>query len=146
MPSRVTVTTRGSFVTVWLSPVRDKPCSHRSPSKICVVQLDESTCNCDMFSSTSFTSNNSGAHQSHPQDHRSGFTHSHSQPFTVAGMSSQSTLQSPSLRSGTLAGSSVAGTLSDLNQSRSHYQPGYLLVSTPLSSICVWLIRTISEC
>ena len=86
----------------------------------------------EMFSSTSYPSNN---HQSHAQEHRPGFPHSHSQPFTVAGMTSQNTIHSPNLRSSTLAGSSVGGTLSDsLNQSRSHYQPGYLLVR-PLLSI-----------
>ena len=86
-----------------------------------------------MFSSTSYPSNNPGSHQSHSQEHRSGFPHSHSQPFTVAGMTSQTAIHSPSLRSGALGGPSslsVGGSLSDtLTQSRNHYQPGYLLVS-----------------
>jgi nuclear pore complex protein Nup53 len=94
-----------------------------------------------MFSSTSYPATNPGAHQGHPQEHRPGFPHSHSQPFTVAGMSSQNAIHSPSVRSSTLAGSSglnVGGSLGDsLNQSRSHYQPGYLLVCTLLSIVSV---------
>ena len=84
-----------------------------------------------MFSSTSYPSNNPGSYQS--QDHgRPSLSHSHSQPFAVAGMSNTGVSHSPSLRSGPLAGSSnygMGGPLGDsLSQSRSHYQPGYLMV------------------
>ena len=84
-----------------------------------------------MFSSTSYPSNNPGSHQS--QEHgRLSLSHSHSQPFTVAGMNNTSVTHSPSLRSGSLSGSSnygMGGALGDsLSQSRSHYQPGYLMV------------------
>lgn len=83
-----------------------------------------------MYSSTSYPSSNSGAHQGHDGP---AFPYSRSQPFTVAGMQNQGVMHSPSLRSSTLAGGSglnVGGTLGDsLAQSRSHYQPGYLMVS-----------------
>ncbi|EKM50365.1 uncharacterized protein PHACADRAFT_263626 [Phanerochaete carnosa HHB-10118-sp] len=81
-----------------------------------------------MFSSTSYPSNTSSSHQNHGQEHRPGFPHSHSQPFMVAGMTSQAAIHSPSLRSGALGSTNVGGSLSDtLTQSRGHYQPGYLL-------------------
>ncbi|CAL1714906.1 unnamed protein product [Somion occarium] len=56
------------------------------------------------------------------------------QPFTVAGMASPGTTHSPSLRGGPLSSGSglnvsgMGGSLGDsLAQSRSHYQPGYLM-------------------
>ncbi|KAI0091761.1 hypothetical protein BDY19DRAFT_885477 [Irpex rosettiformis] len=76
-----------------------------------------------MYSSTSFGSAHLRDQSNDP--HRPGFVHSHPQQFIVAGMSSQGQGHSPSLRSGPLGG---AGVLSDtLSQSRSHYQPGYLM-------------------
>lgn len=74
-------------------------------------------------------------------DNRPGYSHTHSHPahqgFSVAGMSSLggSTLQSPGLRGGPLGGGlpnstsfGSGGALSSLGESRSHYQPGYLMV------------------
>ncbi|KIP05494.1 hypothetical protein PHLGIDRAFT_92109 [Phlebiopsis gigantea 11061_1 CR5-6] len=88
-----------------------------------------------MYSSTSYQSSNSGAYQGHDG---SGFPHSRSQPFSVAGMQNQGVMHSPSLRSSALAGGSglgVGGTLGDsLAQSRSHYQPGYLMSVTQNSA------------
>ncbi|KAJ3559283.1 hypothetical protein NM688_g439 [Phlebia brevispora] len=86
---------------------------------------------------TSYPSNNPGSHQS--QDYgRSGISHSHSQPFTVAGMTSPGAAHSPSLRASSLAAANslnVGGPLGDsLSQSRSHYQPGYLMSATPSSA------------
>ena len=70
-------------------------------------------------------------------DNRSGYSHSHPAHQGFTGMSSLggSTLQSPGLRGGPL-GSGLpnstsfgsGGALSSLGESRSHYQPGYLMV------------------
>ncbi|KAI0641896.1 hypothetical protein C8Q79DRAFT_918261 [Trametes meyenii] len=89
-----------------------------------------------MFPNNSYTPSQSGTSS---QEQRSQFAHSHSHPvqfngspFSVAGMSNQGA-GSPSLRGGPLGmsmGSSlgVGSPLSEgLSQSRSHYQPGYLM-------------------
>ncbi|KAI0675477.1 hypothetical protein C8Q78DRAFT_1066259 [Trametes maxima] len=93
-----------------------------------------------MFPSNSYTSSQSSVGS---QEQRSQFSHSHSHPvqfngspFSVAGMSNQGA-GSPSLRGGPLGmsmGSSLGmgSPLSEgLSQSRSHYQPGYLMSSPP---------------
>ncbi|KAI8996385.1 hypothetical protein BD414DRAFT_512796 [Trametes punicea] len=95
-----------------------------------------------MFSSNSYTSGQTGGGG---QEQRPQFPHSHSHPhpvqfsgspFSVAGMSNQ-TAGSPSIRGGSLGmsmGSSLGmgSPLSEgLAQSRSHYQPGYLMSSPP---------------
>ncbi|KAI0343175.1 hypothetical protein BDW22DRAFT_1356769 [Trametopsis cervina] len=82
-----------------------------------------------MYSSTSYPSGAYHRDQSNEPHGRQSFAHSHSQPFLVAGMSSQGTGHSPSLRSGPLGGGT--GGLSDtLSQSRSHYQSGYLMAAS----------------
>ena len=95
-------------------------------------------------SSSTFQSSTAGASN---QEQRSPFQHSHSHPvqyngspFTVAGMSSMSNLNqsasTPNVRGGSMGlgmGSSLgAGSPlgESLSQSRSHYQPGYLMVSS----------------
>ncbi|CDO77665.1 hypothetical protein BN946_scf184969.g16 [Trametes cinnabarina] len=96
-----------------------------------------------MFSSNSYTS---GQNNGSGQEQRSQFPHSHSHPvqfngspFSVAGMSNQ-TAGSPSVRGGSLGMSmgsslSMGSPLNDgLSQSRSHYQPGYLMSANQSSS------------
>ncbi|KAI0763788.1 hypothetical protein BD413DRAFT_201647 [Trametes elegans] len=96
-----------------------------------------------MFSSNSYSS---GQTSGSGQEQRPQFQHSHSHPtqfngspFSVAGMSNQSA-GSPSIRSGSLGmsmGSSLGmgSPLSEgLSQSRSHYQPGYLMSANQSSS------------
>ncbi|OSD03049.1 hypothetical protein PYCCODRAFT_1434927 [Trametes coccinea BRFM310] len=96
-----------------------------------------------MFSSNSYTS---GQNSGSGQEQRPQFPHSHSHPvqfngspFSVAGMSNQ-TAGSPSVRGGSLGmsmGSSLGmgSPLSEgLSQSRSHYQPGYLMSANQSSS------------
>ena len=99
----------------------------------------------DMFQSTSSfptsTSNAGGQEQRSPFAHSHSHSHSHSvqyngSPFSVAGMSNQ-TAASPSVRGSSL-GMSMSSSLGmgsplseSLSQSRSHYQPGYLMVRTP---------------
>ncbi|KAI0629232.1 hypothetical protein C8Q77DRAFT_1066163 [Trametes polyzona] len=96
-----------------------------------------------MFPSNSYSSSqNSGS----GQEQRPPFSHSHSHPvqfngspFSVAGMSNQGA-GSPSIRGGSLGmsmGSSLGmgSPLSEgLSQSRSHYQPGYLMSANQSSS------------
>ncbi|KZT65760.1 hypothetical protein DAEQUDRAFT_731057 [Daedalea quercina L-15889] len=74
-------------------------------------------------------------------ENRSQYAHSHShsahQGFTVAGMSGSSTLQNPGLRGGPFSGGGLGlsssasfgsgSSLATLGESRSHYQPGYLM-------------------
>ena len=109
---------------------------------------------CIMFpSSGSFQSSASGGVG---QEQRSPFQHSHSHsvqyngsPFSVAGMSNlnQST-SSPSVRGGAMGmsmGSSLGmgSPLSEgLSQSRSHYQPGYLMVRAPRFSLIMGTVLT----
>ncbi|KAI0791645.1 hypothetical protein BC629DRAFT_1287540 [Irpex lacteus] len=80
-----------------------------------------------MYSSTSYNSHlRDQSNESLTHGRPGGFSHSHSQQFLVAGMPGQGAGHSPSLRSGPLGGG--ASSLSDsLSQSRSHYQPGYLM-------------------
>ncbi|EMD39033.1 hypothetical protein CERSUDRAFT_112723 [Gelatoporia subvermispora B] len=82
------------------------------------------------FSTPSFSTSPQAA-----QENRPPFPHSHSHPaqhpgsaFSVAGMSNASVAQSPKLRGSTLGNSSLSMSMGDsLSQSRSHYQPGYLM-------------------
>ena len=90
-----------------------------------------------MYSSNSYSYG--GHHRDQSNDiHGRSFTHSHSQPFVVAGVSGQGAMHSPSLRSGSLGGvggGSLSIAMADsLSQSRSHYQPGYLMASDNIKS------------
>ncbi|KAI0367010.1 hypothetical protein BV20DRAFT_1037974 [Pilatotrama ljubarskyi] len=95
-----------------------------------------------MFPSNSYTA---GQTSSNGQEQRPQFPHSHSHPvqfngspFSVAGMSNQGA-GSPSIRGGSL-GMSMGSSLGmgsplneSLSQSRSHYQPGYLMSASQSS-------------
>lgn len=91
-----------------------------------------------MFSSTSYPST-PGSHQNQePNRDRTPFSHSYSQPFSVAGMSSPGTTHSPSIRAGPLSGG-AAGSLAmgdSLSQSRVNYQAGYLMSVTQNNVSC----------
>ncbi|EIW58684.1 uncharacterized protein TRAVEDRAFT_123724 [Trametes versicolor FP-101664 SS1] len=94
-----------------------------------------------MFPSNSYTN---GQSSGGGQEQRPQFQHSHSHPvqfngspFTVAGMSNQGA-GSPSMRGSSLGMGTSLGMGSplseSLSQSRSHYQPGYLMSASQNSS------------
>ncbi|KAI0923884.1 hypothetical protein AcW1_006712 [Taiwanofungus camphoratus] len=102
-----------------------------------------------MYSSTSFPSS---ANLGVAQDSRPSFSHSHSHaghqgsPFSVAGMSSPGATHGQSFRGSTMGGGSLSMSMSGslgmgsplgegLSQSRTHYQPGYMMSAAQNSAL-----------
>lgn len=121
--------------------------------RVCALSLDPPLfLTTTMFPSNSYTN---GQSSGGGQEQRPQFQHSHSHPvqfngspFTVAGMSNQGA-GSPSMRGSSLGMGTSLGMGSplseSLSQSRSHYQPGYLMVGRHNKFLLYSLTRLLSR-
>ena len=144
--TRRDATNRSAIGALVLAPILFHCLTPRSRSFSRIVQHTTEIAKSTMFSNPSFAS---GSSSNIGQEPRPNFPHAHSHsqhgsmPFNVAGMSGP-TAQSPSLRSSTLGSGPLSmsmGPSLGMSESRSHYQPGYLMVCVYPALFFVHLLK-----